>query len=54
MRIHPFFALAALVWSACAGDGGAVYYPAAGDSWESKTPAEVGMNPELVEAGNDQ
>ena len=49
MRIHPLFALAALVWLACAGDGGAVYYPAPGDAWESRTPAEAGMNPELVE-----
>ncbi len=54
MRIHPHFALAALVWSSRAGDGGAFYYPEPGVAWESRTPAEVGMYPELLEAGNDR
>ena len=46
-------ALATIAWSACAprgadqGDGH--YYPAPGDAWEHRTPAEMGMDAVLVQ-----
>jgi hypothetical protein len=49
MRRYTFLAFGALAWSACAGESEAPYYPPPGDAWETRTPAEVGMDATLVE-----
>ncbi len=49
MRRYTILAFGALAWSACTGGSESAYYPPPGDNWETRTPAEVGMDAALVE-----